>query len=945
MKWSLPHFILLCLPFTQAVPTFGAGQPDLGRREAQLNPRAGAALPGQPNYTAIPNGQIWYDTSGNPIQAFGGGFLEVDTWYYWVGQVFSSSTGPPYSEALVNMYKSQDLLNWAYVGPVINVYTPDVNGTQQLTYCQVQRPKLLYNAATSKYVLWAHWEMTASFGPSQLFVATADDVEGPYTLTAKGHHRPGAGNQDPSAMGDRVGGVTIDYSSTPKDSSVEGFAYVPNSGSDYPPKVQQYNGVSTSNPQAVSYLSQSDGYGEAEIDNYWTYELTGITFNMTLKAVSVQMTPYDTSFYDKYSPDYNIDASSYIIRYPTANRSEVSTTVITIGDPGNQRTALVSPVIGPGLDESSSASTVLVHSGDAAFITCNTTNAVIYYTTDGSNPTINSTEYWSGTRISITGSNTTVKAICTLNNATSPTVSQTYTVVANTTSVPIFRPIVNVPSGTYEPEDPTFGYQSVKIYCPTYNTECYYTTDGLDPEPPMNGTNLGYRSRDMTVWQDPKDGSAYLFSASDNVYNRLWLLTDDFTDVVADQEYDTFTAVSREAPTVVRHYGAAGEYVYLTTSTQSGWNPNQAQYIRTSNLTAGFDLPRDSITGYRNGNSTWSSMEPVGDPSTYFSQPTFILNLGTDADPVYVYVGDRYNTIAFFESTYVFMPLTINDTAPAVTGDTGTGLMHLQYTPSLQLSVANGSIAPFPWNLLSLNKPVEATPSVQLTAAQIAAGTYNFSAQAANDGVDYDVGPYDDVEEYYQPTGVPFFWQVDLEQNYNLAWIGLSFMSVGGSDCVNRYTVSGSTDDSSWIQLVDNTENLIPGYQAHILSGSYRYVKINDYSIWDVDHNKEADWEAGVYEISVYGSEPGSGTTTTTSTTSSTTATAKATAPTTTAVCEHNNCLRQFLQSTALVTSFCASYTNAVNTATAGLPIYVSECQSNPSQISSACSCVETATA
>lgn len=887
MQWRLAYLIFLCLPLTQGVPTYAARTPDVSRRETQLDPRAGAALPGQPNYTAIPNGQAWYDTDGNSIQAFGGGFLLVDTWYYWVGQIFSASTGPPYNEALVNMYKSQDLLNWQYVGPAITVYTPDVNGVQQLTYCQVQRPKLLYNAATSKYVLWAHWELTASFDPSEVLAATADNVEGPYTLTAKGHHRPGAGNQDASAMGERVGGLTTDYSATAKDSSNTAFAYQPVSGSDYPPKVQQYGSVSASDPQAVSYLSQADGYGEAQIDNYWTYELTGITFNLTLKAISVQMTPRDTSFYEKYSPDFNVNAAAYIIRYPTTNRSQVSTTVFTIGDPGDERKSLVSPAISPGLDESSSNSTVFVHSGDAAFITCNTTGGTIWYTTDGSNPTVNGTEYWSGTRISITGSNLTVKAICALNATSSPIVSQTYTVVANTTSVPIFRPIVNLPSGTYSPDDSTFGYQSVKIYCPTYNTECYYTADSQDPDPPVNGTNIGYRSRDITVWQDPKDGSAYLFSASDNIYNRVWQLSDDFTDVVADKEYDVFTAVSREAPTVVRNHGASGQYVYLITSTQSGWNPNQAQYVRTADVTAGFDLPRDNTTGYRNGNSTWSSMEPVGDPSTYFSQSTFILNIGTDASPTYVYVGDRYNTVEFFDSTYVFLPLAINDSAPAATGATDSGLMSLQYTPSLQLSVANSSITPPTWKLLSLNKPVEATASVQLTADQAAAGTYNFSAQAANDGINFDVAPYDAVQQYYQPASVPFYWQVDLGQNYSLAWIGLSFMSVGGSDAVNRYTISASADNSYWFPLVDNTQNLIPGFQAHVLSGSgsYRYVKLDDYNIVDVDHNKEADWEAGVYEISVYGNAPGansstistSGPTSTTNTTAAPTGTVSAT--------------------------------------------------------------------
>lgn len=915
MKWALA--VLLPLTLVGGSP-LDIGQSDHWTRDVQLDARA--ALAARSEYTAVPNGQTWYDTDGNPIEAFGGGFLKVDSWYYWVGQPFSAATGPPYDPALVSLYKSQDLLNWEHVGSPITVYTPDANGVQQLTYCQVQRPKLLYNAKNKKYVLWAHWELATNYDASQVFVATADNVEGPYILGPKGHFRPGSGNQDPSAMGDRVGGLVDDTSSAPKSSSVVGHSYSPVPGTDYPPKVTQYGSVSASNPQAVNYVSAST-YGEASISD--------VEFNLTLKAVSVQMTPWDTSFYEKYSANFSVSASTYIIRYPTTNTSEVSTTVFAIGDPGSERTALVGPEIRPGLDESPSNSTVFVHSGDAAFITCNTTGSTIYYTTDGSDPTVNSTTYAAGTRISITGSGLTVKAICTLNGEVSSTASQVYTVVSDSTAVPIFRPIVNLPSGTYAVDT----VSSVRIYCPTYNTECYYTMDGLDPEPPVKGTNIGYRSRDQTVWQDPKDGTAYLFSASDNVYGRVWQLDDDFTDVVPDKEYDVFSHVSREAPTVIRNKGTNGEYVYLITSTQSGWFANQGQYVRTSDITAGFDVSRDNTTGYRNGNTTWSSMQPVGDPSTYWSQSTFIINIGTDASPVYVYVGDRYDTVSLFDSTYVFIQLTINDTAPAVTGATDSGLMTLTYNPSLQLSVSKGIIVPPTWKLLSLNKPVVASPSVQLTAAEIAAGTYNYSAQAANDGINYDVNAYDTIQEYYKPTAVPFYWYVDLGQSYSLAWIGLSFQSIGGSDAVNRYTISGSNDASSWTKLVDNTDNLVPGFQSHILSGNYRYVRLDDYSIYDVDHGKEADWESGVYEISVYGNESGSGTTT--STTSKPTPTS----------CNHDNCLRQLIRASTWATSFCATYTTTVNTVTTGLPTKVANCQANPSRISSACRCINTTTA
>ena len=103
------------------------------------------------------------------------------------------------------------------------------------------------------------------------------------------------------------------------------------------------------------------------------------------------------------------------------------------------------------------------------------------------------------------------------------------------------------------------------------------------------------------------------------------------------------------------------------------------------------------------------------------------------------------------------------------------------------------------------------------------------------------------------PASVPFFWRVDLGAVFSLSWIGLSFMSVGGSDAANQYTIVGSVDSRHWKELVDNTRNIMPGYMNHRLDGSYRYVQLDDLKVEDVDHNKEADWEVGLYQVSVYG--------------------------------------------------------------------------------------------
>jgi hypothetical protein len=55
--------------------------------------------------------------------------------------------------------------------------------------------------------------------------------------------------------------------------------------------------------------------------------------------------------------------------------------------------------------------------------------------------------------------------------------------------------------------------------------------------------------------------------------------------------------------------------------------------------------------------------------------------------------------------------------------------------------------------------------------------------------------------------------------------------------------------------------------------------------------------------------------------------------------CNRDNCLRQFIQQTAVVSDFCKTYTTAVPSSTS-LPSFVSQCGGNASRLSSACSCV-----
>lgn len=100
-------------------------------------------------------------------------------------------------------------------------------------------------------------------------------------------------------------------------------------------------------------------------------------------------------------------------------------------------------------------------------ISCETTGAKIYYTTDESDPTASSTLY--NGDISVSASQT-IKAIAIKDDASSNIVSAEYTIIT-TCETPTF----SLAAGEYE------GTQSVEISCSRAGVAIYYTTNGDDP--------------------------------------------------------------------------------------------------------------------------------------------------------------------------------------------------------------------------------------------------------------------------------------------------------------------------------------------------------------------------------------------------------------------------------------------------------------------------------
>ncbi|KAI0058642.1 Arabinanase/levansucrase/invertase [Artomyces pyxidatus] len=132
-------------------------------------------------------GATWTDTSGNVIQAHGGGFLKVGSTFYWFGE--DKTLNSTLFKA-VSCYTSTDLATWTRQSDALS----PISGTMISTSNVVERPKVLFNAKNSEYVMWFHSD-TSNYGAAMVGVATAKSPCGPYAY--KGSFKPlGADSRD-----------------------------------------------------------------------------------------------------------------------------------------------------------------------------------------------------------------------------------------------------------------------------------------------------------------------------------------------------------------------------------------------------------------------------------------------------------------------------------------------------------------------------------------------------------------------------------------------------------------------------------------------------------------------------------------------------------------------------------------------------------------------------
>lgn len=139
----------------------------------------------------IVNGKInefidWRDIDGNIINASDGGVIYAEGAYHWYGQALRplpieiNGKGGQTTTTGVVMYKSTDLVLWEYEGVILPCGGGDLKPPMRF-----ERPKIIYNNKTKKYVLWCHYvkcpgDHGDTYGTAEAGAAVCDTVNGKY---------------------------------------------------------------------------------------------------------------------------------------------------------------------------------------------------------------------------------------------------------------------------------------------------------------------------------------------------------------------------------------------------------------------------------------------------------------------------------------------------------------------------------------------------------------------------------------------------------------------------------------------------------------------------------------------------------------------------------------------------------------------------------------------
>ena len=129
------------------------------------------------------NGQMWYDVDGNPIQSHGGCIIKFNEKWYWYGENKGQDNVPGTRRVDVigvSCYSSYNLVDWKYEGLVLSANTENPDSPIH-TSKVLERPKVLHNEKTNKFVMWFHSD-NAGYYFAGTGIAVSDTPIGPFKL-------------------------------------------------------------------------------------------------------------------------------------------------------------------------------------------------------------------------------------------------------------------------------------------------------------------------------------------------------------------------------------------------------------------------------------------------------------------------------------------------------------------------------------------------------------------------------------------------------------------------------------------------------------------------------------------------------------------------------------------------------------------------------------------
>lgn len=130
-----------------AVAVAGLSMLTAGTRAVSSVAQPGPPLPATGVQAIVP-AAAWSDQNGTLDQLHGVGVLKVGDTYYAYGE--DKTNGGQFTA--VACYSSKDLVTWKRGPDALSLQANGDLGPNRV----IERPKVLYNAGTHKYVMWMH---------------------------------------------------------------------------------------------------------------------------------------------------------------------------------------------------------------------------------------------------------------------------------------------------------------------------------------------------------------------------------------------------------------------------------------------------------------------------------------------------------------------------------------------------------------------------------------------------------------------------------------------------------------------------------------------------------------------------------------------------------------------------------------------------------------------